>query len=780
MLNEYLYIYTVFANIIIWEYQSYLVIIIIVLLLAVIIVNYFRISNLRKFKSTIEKYETLIETTNTGFIALDEKGNVIDANDEYVKLTGHNELSEILNRNVTEWTAPYDLNRNALEVKKCLEKGYVRSLEIDYFHKDKKIVTIEINATVVTVDGSPRIMSLCRDISSLRKTDSELQLQAKIVNSMVEGVVLIKRPDRKIVYANPNFEKMFGYSPGEMINKDIDIIHVKHLKSISENNLISSMEEKGIWSGEACHQRKNGSLIWTQVNISTLNHPAYGQVWVSVHEDISTRKTVEEKLETSQAQLSSILESTNDYILLCDKNAMPVYFNTAYADIMKQLLGFEMKPGFQPHKLLPDKNEQAKWDGYHKRVLSGESFVFESSYPTPDGESLYFEHSFYPVFDAGEVVGFSEFTHNITERRLAELALQESEEKFRTLAENIPSAIFIFNAESMIYVNPKVEEMLGYTSEEIKKFTFWHVIHPEYKELVKERGKMRLSGEKISSSYEVKIITKAGETKWMLYSGDTIEYQGEKAVLGTAFDITEKKEVEEKLRKSEEEKYQNTRQIAGGVAHEIYNALFPATSSLDKLKSRIFQTDPEEIKRNEKLISLMEAALDRALKMTELVTQYSKLEAQKDKEVINLEDFISNLINENPSIINHNVTLIKDIDSKAQLHINKNHLFSLLNNLINNAVDALEEIDNKEIEIKVKQINNQVKIEISDNGPGIPEDISSKIFTPFFSTKPRTGTGLGLAICKKIVDIYKGDISMEMKLDKKTKFIIFLPSAPKY
>ena len=288
------------------------------------------------------------------------------------------------------------------------------------------------------------------------------------------------------------------------------------------------------------------------------------------------------------------------------------------------------------------------------------------------------------------------------------------------------------------------------------------------------------SGEKISSSYEVKIITKAGETKWMLYSGDTIEYQGEKAVLGTAFDITEKKEVEEKLRKSEEEKYQNTRQIAGGVAHEIYNALFPATSSLDKLKSRIFQTDPEEIKRNEKLISLMEAALDRALKMTELVTQYSKLEAQKDKEVINLEDFISNLINENPSIINHNVTLIKDIDSKAQLHINKNHLFSLLNNLINNAVDALEEIDNKEIEIKVKQINNQVKIEISDNGPGIPEDISSKIFTPFFSTKPRTGTGLGLAICKKIVDIYKGDISMEMKLDKKTKFIIFLPSAPKY
>ena len=125
----------------------------------------------------------------------------------------------------------------------------------------------------------------------------------------------------------------------------------------------------------------------------------------------------------------------------------------------------------------------------------------------------------------------------------------------------------------------------------------------ELTEIAKERGLARQRGEELASSYEIKTITKTGEVKWILYSGDKIEYQGKPAVIGTAIDITEKKESEEKLRKSEDEKYQNTRQIAGGVAHEIYNALFPATSSLDKLKSRINKTDPEEIKRNNHIVT---------------------------------------------------------------------------------------------------------------------------------------------------------------------------------
>ena len=78
------------------------------------------------------KYRALVETTGTGYVIIDPEGRVLDANKEYVRLTGHAVLEEIRGRKVTEWTAPYDLARNAEEVQKCVKHGGVHNLEIDY------------------------------------------------------------------------------------------------------------------------------------------------------------------------------------------------------------------------------------------------------------------------------------------------------------------------------------------------------------------------------------------------------------------------------------------------------------------------------------------------------------------------------------------------------------------------------------------------------------------------------------------------------------------------
>ena len=78
------------------------------------------------------KYRFLIESTGTGYVILDDRGRVVDANPEYVRLTGRSRLEDIVGRQVTEWTAAYDLERNAAEVAKCLQDGSVRNLVIDY------------------------------------------------------------------------------------------------------------------------------------------------------------------------------------------------------------------------------------------------------------------------------------------------------------------------------------------------------------------------------------------------------------------------------------------------------------------------------------------------------------------------------------------------------------------------------------------------------------------------------------------------------------------------
>lgn len=120
-----------------------------------------------------QKYKNLVETTDTGYLIIDADGRVFDANAEYVRLTGYGSLGDILGRNVKEWTAQYDLQRNQEDIRKCMEKGFVRDLEIDYVAPDGKITPVEINATVIDTPDGKRILTLCRDISERRLAEEK-------------------------------------------------------------------------------------------------------------------------------------------------------------------------------------------------------------------------------------------------------------------------------------------------------------------------------------------------------------------------------------------------------------------------------------------------------------------------------------------------------------------------------------------------------------------------------------------------------------------------------
>jgi PAS domain S-box-containing protein len=161
-------------------------------------------------RESAEKHRLLIEATNTGYIILDEAGRVLDANAEYVRLTGHVHLEQILGRPVTEWTAPGDLARNAAEVRRCMETGAVRNLEIDYLGPDGRVTPIEINATVRRAPAGVTILTVCRDISGRRRAEealrnSEHRYRATI-DSMGEAIHVVD-PDLRIELLNRTGEK---------------------------------------------------------------------------------------------------------------------------------------------------------------------------------------------------------------------------------------------------------------------------------------------------------------------------------------------------------------------------------------------------------------------------------------------------------------------------------------------------------------------------------------------------------------------------------------------
>ncbi len=135
------------------------------------------------------------------------------------------------------------------------------------------------------------------------------------------------------------------------------------------------------------------------------------------------------QLQKSHADLSALVENTTDYVLFSDTEGNPVFFNSAYAGIIRDLLGIEMRPGLKPHELLMDPETRALWDSYHRRVLSGERFSVEYEHPTRDGSCLTLEVHYSPVIVDGRIVGFSEFTRNVSEQKRAANVLRAANER---------------------------------------------------------------------------------------------------------------------------------------------------------------------------------------------------------------------------------------------------------------------------------------------------------------------------------------------------------------
>jgi PAS domain S-box-containing protein len=140
-------------------------------------------SSLRESESL---YRSLVETTSTGYVTVDLHGRVLDANREYVRLTGHDSLGDIRGRAVTEWTAPHHLEKNEAAVASCGQEGKVRNFQVDYVDARGAVTPIEINATLVEVGGTHQILTLCRDITERRRAETELQAYRDRLEDLVK------------------------------------------------------------------------------------------------------------------------------------------------------------------------------------------------------------------------------------------------------------------------------------------------------------------------------------------------------------------------------------------------------------------------------------------------------------------------------------------------------------------------------------------------------------------------------------------------------------------
>jgi PAS domain S-box-containing protein len=270
-----------------------------------------------------ERYRRLVETTGTGYVILDDKGSVLDANPEYVRLSGHEKLDEILGRSVVEWTADEEKDANSRAVAACLKNGTIRNLEITYSDKSGRRTPVEINATVVESECGQKILSLCRDISERRKAESQresaleaLRLRESYLSAIIEnqpGLLWLKDRHGKFLSVNKAFSNSCGQDNPELLVGKTDFDVWPH--DLAAGYVAD--DARVMQSGKPCMVEEpisdKGTIHWFETFKAPLMSKQGTVIGTTGYSrDITERKRAEEELRNSKEVLELIFKISPD------------------------------------------------------------------------------------------------------------------------------------------------------------------------------------------------------------------------------------------------------------------------------------------------------------------------------------------------------------------------------------------------------------------------------------------------------------------------------------
>ncbi|MEA3333312.1 MAG: cache domain-containing protein [Pseudomonadota bacterium] len=374
----------------------------------------------------------------------------------------------------------------------------------------------------------------------------------------------------------------------------------------------------------------------------------------------------------------------------------------------------------------------------------------------------------------------------LAERDQLDEKLREREELFRTLTETSPAGILIHQGEGLMYANPSVSVITGYSNEELVGMPFWQLVHPEMKNLVKERGQDRCRGvPNVPSSYQFKVICKDKKERWLIFSSAPIIYQGKPATFGNIVDITEKIEAEEALvaeqAKSEKElervrKMEAVGLLAGGIAHDFNNLLTAIYGNISLALMQLQRPEPDLVKTGKNL-EAAERSSTRARDLAHQLLTFAKGGAPV-KELVDIRLLIKETAEF--SLSGSNVRLEFDFSSELKsLEVDRGQFCQVINNLVLNADQAMP--DGGTLVVRAKNvvhddIGDAVSITFTDEGVGIPTQYLDRVFDPYFTTK-QEGSGLGLATIHSIVTRHGGQLTVTSELGQGSCFTIILPAS---
>ncbi|MBI5250883.1 MAG: PAS domain S-box protein, partial [Desulfomonile tiedjei] len=263
------------------------------------------------------------------------------------------------------------------------------------------------------------------------------------------------------------------------------------------------------------------------------------------------RNAAEKSLRESEERYRELVEISNDIVYRTDAAGVFTFVNR----VASRITGYSEEEfiGLQYKDLIPPEHREKVVEYYREQLIKKIASTYcEFPFTTKSGDTIWVGQNVQLVAKDGEIVGFQAIARDITERKKAEIALQEGEERFRTLVEESFDGIFVQEGTKILFANPRLYEMLGYEKGELEGKEHWLVYDPAYQDLTRKRAQARMRGEDVPPRYEVILQRKDGSSFDGEITARKVTLKGEVGIQVWVRDISERKRAEASLSESEE------------------------------------------------------------------------------------------------------------------------------------------------------------------------------------------------------------------------------------
>jgi two-component system, cell cycle sensor histidine kinase and response regulator CckA len=627
------------------------------------------------------------------------------------------------------------------------------------------------------------------EITELAQAEEALRESEQRYRQLVDNardIIYRTDADGRLTYINPTAVKMIGYPTEEAIGKHyLEVIQPNYHKDAEKFYGIQFVKKIPNTYYEFPAVTKDGQELWLGQNVQLIVEGDSIVGFQAVARDITDRKQAEDALKQSEERFRKVFEDGPLGMVMATFDDRFLKAN----DTFTQMLGYSaedldsltIRDITHPDHI---KNDLKELD----RLIRNEIEVYktEKRYIRKDKNTLWGATTVSVIRDEnGKALFFLAMIEDITERKRAEEAHQQSEERYRSLVENTMDGYFICEIPSgrFLFLNQRSCEIYGYKAQEGLNLTVWDVMSTEDHERIRQRIQKRLEGENLSSEKQVYGgVRKDGSVFRAEISTSLVWFQGNPAVQGVLRDITEQELLEQQLHQAQKMKSIGT--LAGGIAHDFNNLLMgiQGNASLMLLETDSRHSHHERLKNIEQYVKS-------GAELTKQLLGFAQ-GGKYEVKPINLND----LIDESSGMFGRTRKDIRIHKRRQQdlwiAKLDRGQIEQVLLNLYVNAWQAMPgggdlflETENVVIEEAYAKLfgfqpGKYVKISVMDTGFGMDEATQQRIFDPFFTTKERgRGTGLGLASAYGIIKNHEGFLNVHSKKGEGTTFTIYLPAS---